>query len=86
MRTELAAYVAAHNPICSIQRLVYRTRGEGFMANRRTHTINGNYQQVNIANTSPHSGRHSVLMTLADNEVSVRVFMTLAGCSQIAKK
>jgi integrase/recombinase XerD len=84
MRTELAAYVAAHRPKYRQQPLFYTQRRDGFTANTLTHIINGVYQKAGIANASSHSGRRSGLTTLADKGVSVRVLMALAGHSQIA--
>jgi integrase/recombinase XerD len=84
MRSELAAYVAAHRPKYKTQPLFYTQRSEGFTANTLTHIINSFYQKAGIANASSHSGRRSGLTTLADKGVSVRVLMALAGHSQIA--
>jgi len=84
MRTELAAYVAAHKPKHKTQQLFYTQRTEGFTANTLTHIINSFYQKTGIANASSHSGRRSGLTTLADKGVSVRVLMAIAGHSQIS--
>ncbi len=84
MRTELAAYVAAHKPKHKTQQLYYSQRSEGFTANTLTHIINSFYQQAGIAKASSHSGRRSGLTTLADKGVSVWVLMALEGQSQIA--
>ena len=86
LQAELAAYVGSRTWHEPTQPLFYTHRGprRGFSANTLSQHFFWLYRRAGISNASSHSGRRSLLTSLAAKGVSVRVLQEIAGHSSMA--
>ena len=84
LQRELGAYIKSLSDVTQSRALFQTQKRTGFTANSICHLFIGIYKSAGIAGASSHSGRRSLLTTLASKGVSVRVLQEVAGHSSIA--
>ena len=84
LRRELVAYLKTLNDMERSISLFQTQKRTAFTANSMCHLFIDIYRSVGIAGASSHSGRRSLLTSLASKGVSVRVLQEVAGHSSIA--
>jgi len=86
LRKELALFVAACPPKDRSHKFFYTQKRmrDGFNANTLANHFHHLYRNVGIDGASSHSGRRTMLSTMAAKGVGVRVLMAIAGHRQLS--
>ena len=84
LQRELAIYIKSLDDVRSSQPLFQTQKHTAFTANSMCHLFMDIYANAGIAGASSHSGRRSLLTSLASKGVGVRVLQEIAGHSSIA--
>lgn len=84
LQRELSVYIKDLGDVRSSQPLFSTQKRTAFSANSMCHLFIDIYAEAGIVGASSHSGRRSLLTSLASKGVGVRVLQEIAGHSSIA--
>ena len=84
LRTELAAYLKQAKLRRTCEALFQSQKGAAFSANTLCQLLLGIYDAAGFGDATSHSGRRTLITSLASKGVSVRVLQEIAGHSSLA--